>query len=340
MIIVGDCLQALREMPEGFVQTCVTSPPYYGLRDYGVDGQIGLEETPDAYVTRLVEVFREVRRVLRDDGTLWLNLGDSYAGSWGNQGRKAERGTQRPINGPMMTPVHDGRYASKDSNTGRIPEGAAYKAKDLFGIPWMVAFALRADGWYLRSEIIWAKPNPMPEPVKDRPTKAHEQVFLFSKSSRYFYDAVAIMEDASGEAPGNTKAVRAVTGQRDSGSNANLRGSLHTIGARDKRNARTVWTIPPRPFSGAHFATMPPTLAERCVLAGSRPSDVVLDPFGGAGTTGFVANQLGRGFILCELNPAYARLAKLRIGVPLTLTERAAELEAALADLQAALEAA
>jgi DNA modification methylase len=188
-VIIGDCLDALPAMPAECVQTCVTSPPYFGLRDYGHPDQLGLEATPDEFVAALVRVFREVRRVLRDDGTVWLNLGDSYAGSWGNQGRKAGRGSQRPINGKMLTLVLDGRYPAAESNTGAIPPGASYKPKDLLGIPWMVAFALRADGWYLRSDIIWHKPNPMPESVRDRPTKAHEYLFLLSKSKRYFYDA-------------------------------------------------------------------------------------------------------------------------------------------------------
>ena len=179
-VYVGDALESLSNLPDGSVDCCVTSPPYFGLRDYGVEGQIGLEDTPEQYVARLVKVFREVRRVLSSTATLWLNLGDSYAGSWGNQGRKAERGTQRPINGEMMQPVHDGRYPAKESNTGALPPGL--KPKDMVGIPWRVAFALQADGWVLRSDIVWSKPNPMPESVRDRPTKSHETLFLFSKA--------------------------------------------------------------------------------------------------------------------------------------------------------------
>jgi DNA modification methylase len=191
-VMLGDCRDVMRSMPAESVHMVVTSPPYWGLRDYGSPGQLGLEPTPEAYVESMVAVFREVRRVLRSDGTVWLNLGDSYAGSWGNQGRKPERGTQRPINGEMLTPVLDGRYPAKESNTGAVPPGL--KPKDLVGIPWRVAFALQADGWYLRSEIIWAKSNPMPESVTDRPTKAHEQVFLLTKSARYFFDADAVRE--------------------------------------------------------------------------------------------------------------------------------------------------
>jgi DNA modification methylase len=263
----GDVRAVLATLPERSVQTVVTSPPYWGLRDYGQTGQLGLERTPEEYVANMVAVFREVRRILRDDGTLWLNLGDSYAGSWGNQGRKEERGTQRPINSGMLTPVHDGRYPSLASNTGKIPEGSGLKPKDLVGIPWSVAFALRADGWYLRSEIIWQKPNPMPESVTDRPTKAHEQVFLLSKSPTYYYDAAAIAEPASENKPwaassnGGAKALET----RNDG------GNTYTLGkpADGTRNARSVWSIATQPYAGAHFATFPEELARRCILAGS-----------------------------------------------------------------------
>jgi DNA modification methylase len=289
-ILIGDCLEVLRGLPDGMVQTCVTSPPYYGLRDYGHAGQIGLEETPDAYVARLVNVFREVRRVLRDDGTLWLNIGDSYAAGGNGGGNK------------------------NDTNVGSLTVGrklppSGYKSKDLLGIPWMVAFALRADGWWLRQDIIWHKPNPMPESVTDRCTKAHEYVFLLTKSARYFYDAAAIAEDAlqpEGEARITAQHKQAAIGQ-------NQTGSLGTNYGAATRNARNVWTIATRPYSGAHFATMPPALAERCIKAGSKPGDMVLDPFGGAGTTGLVADRLGRSATLIELNPEYARLARERI---------------------------
>lgn len=320
-IIEGDCLSSMAALEPGSVQTCVTSPPYFGLRDYGHDGQIGLEPTPDEYVARLVAVFREVRRVLRDDGTLWLNLGDSYAGSWGNQGRKEGRGAQRPINGGMLTPVLDGRYPTTGSNTGAIPPGADFKAKDLLGIPWLVAFALRADGWYLRSEIIWAKPNPMPESVTDRPTKAHEQVFLLSKQPRYFYDADAIREEPAESTlrihgSANVQA-RAGEWKNERNADRNDGGSSTLINGPGRdltgRNKRSVWSVATQPFAGAHFAVFPPRLIEPMILAGSAKGDTVLDPFAGSGTTGMVALRHGRSFIGCELNPEYAQLARHRI---------------------------
>jgi DNA modification methylase len=285
-ILIGDCLEVLRGLPDGMAQTCVTSPPYYGLRDYGHAGQIGLEETPDAYVARLVGVFREVRRVLRDDGTLWLNLGDSYAAG-GNGG-----GNKNDTNKGSLT-------------VARKVAPAGYKPKDLIGIPWMVAFALRADGWWLRQDIIWHKPNPMPESVTDRCTKAHEYVFLLTKSARYFYDADSIREAPTGR----TDALSVINTGADNGREKRTLNNDGTIGA----NARSVWPIATQPYSGAHFATMPPALAERCVKAGSRPGDMVLDPFGGAGTTGLVADRLGRSATLIELSPEYARLARERI---------------------------
>jgi DNA modification methylase len=269
MLLVQADARALPLADES-VHCCVTSPPYWGLRDYGEAAQLGAEATPDAYVAALVAVFREVHRVLRDDGTLWLNLGDSYAGSWGNQGRKAERGTQRPIHGPMLTPVHDGRYPNKGSQTGRCPAGL--KPKDLCGIPWRVALALQADGWYLRAAIIWHKPNPMPESVRDRPTRAHETVFLLSKRARYFYDADAIREahltgDRNGDrrsyAPGSASSMQDGEHQEMRGSFAGL--PLNPAG----RNARDCWTIATQAFRGAHFATMPQALAARCLLAGT-----------------------------------------------------------------------
>ncbi|MCB8880095.1 site-specific DNA-methyltransferase [Acidisoma cellulosilytica] len=280
-------------LPSASVHCCVTSPPYYGLRDYGMDGQIGLEVTPEAYVAEMVAVFREVRRVLRDDGTLWLNIGDSYAGTPGGyQGKSGQRASR--------------------TFTARIDKakgGEGLKPKDLIGIPWMLAFALRADGWYLRSDIIWHKPNPMPESVSDRPTNAHEHVFLLSKSAQYFYDADAIKE--VGAVPAGTRAAKG----------SNVRSELKDVNSRPPeyweyngfRNARSVWTIATQPYGGAHFATMAPDLAERCIKAGSKPADVVLDPFGGAGTTGMVADRLGRSAILIELNPAYAAIATDRI---------------------------
>jgi DNA modification methylase len=289
-ILTGDCLEVLRGLPDGMAQTCVTSPPYYGLRDYGHAGQIGLEETPDAYVARLVDVFREVRRVLRDDGTLWLNLGDSYARAGGEGGCGAN--------------AQVGNTKSGEQRRNLVPP-SGYKPKDLLGIPWMVAFALRADGWWLRQDIIWHKPNPMPESVTDRCTKAHEYVFLLTKSARYFYDADSIREAPTGR----TDALSVINTGADNGREKRTLKNDGTIGA----NARSVWPIATQPYSGAHFATMPPALAERCIKAGSKPGDMVLDPFGGAGTTGLVADRLGRSATLIELNPEYARLARERI---------------------------
>jgi DNA modification methylase len=312
----------------GAAQTCVTSPPYYGLRDYGMAGQIGLEETPAVFVERLVKVFREVRRVLRDDGTLWLNLGDSYAGSrCGPQGSLGQM-ADRSISSQRVMRRVDGKHKAR--------EGA--KPKDLLLIPATVALALRADGWFLRSDIIWHKPNPMPESITDRPTSAHEHVFLLTKRERYFYDADAIRQplaDASysrlaqdidgqtgspranggGKTNGTMKAVRfgGNKGQGDHGSAARRASGNEWEPKTETANARNVWTIPSHPYSGAHFATMPPELAERCIKAGTKLGDQVLDPFGGAGTTALVADRLGRNAIICELNPAYAGIAQDRI---------------------------
>jgi DNA modification methylase len=307
-IINGDAMAAVASLPTASIQCCVTSPPYWGLRDYGHENQIGLEDTPEAYVARLVEVFRQVRRALRPDGTLWLNLGDSYAGSWGNQVRKPGRGTQRPVNGPQLQRFakHALSCPNRATRTGSlVNDHPTLKPKDLIGIPWRVAFALQADGWFLRSDIIWSKPNPMPESVQDRPTKAHEYIFLLSKSARYYYDAQAIAERATnGErfhgdyaAPGAPQSFR------------NGRDGSRT----DTKNARSVWTIPPASYSGAHFATFPPDLARRCILAGSRPGDTVLDPFAGSGTTAAVAIELDRAAVAIELNPAYVPLIEQRL---------------------------
>ena len=297
-ILPGDCRTVLPTLPAGSVQCCVTSPPYYGLRDYGVAGQMGQESSPAEYVADMVALFREVRRVLADDGTLWLNIGDSYAnpghskgnpGSGRNSAAKAEIGWVKPY-----------------SKTG---EGL--KNKDLIGIPWEMAFALRADGWYLRSDIIWHKPNPMPESCTDRPTSAHEHVFLFAKRDRYFYDADAIKETATASPRAVSSRSKATDKQQLEG--RQLNGNLGWDRPEMGRNARNVWTIATQPYSSAHFATMPPALAERCIQAGTKPGDTVLDPFGGAGTTGLVADRLGRSAVLIELNPAYAALGSNRI---------------------------
>jgi DNA modification methylase len=373
-ILKGDCRDMLRTLPDESVHCVVTSPPYFGLRDYGtaewkggdadcshmtaasgrtqnkgnngkfgqpfknvcghcgakrVDRQIGLEATPDAFVSELVAVFAELRRVLRKDGTAWLNLGDSYAGSgkggnpegsqWaGFVGNKAREKAAQPIGKQLW----------------------GMKPKDLIGIPWRVAFALQADGWYLRQDIIWSKPNPMPESVRDRCTKAHEYLFLLSKSERYFYDQDAIAEpiaeasiarlaqDVDGEngsdrVPGKTNGHMKAVGRASGGvytaqafkgqPQSEPRGSKSNFGDFTKRNRRSVWEVTTQPFSDAHFATFPPALIEPCILAGCPKGGTVLDPFGGAGTTGLVADRLERNAILIELNPEYAAMAERRI---------------------------
>ena len=325
----GDCLETLRRMPDGIAQTCVTSPPYFGLRDYGHAGQIGLEETPEQFIAKLVEVFREVRRVLRDDGTAWVNMGDSYARNGGEQG-----GGNREL-------LH---LSGLQTRMLKVPVGAGLKSKDLIGIPWMLAFALRADGWYLRQDIIWSKPNPMPESVKDRCTKSHEYIFLLSKSPSYYCDMGTIAEemadaslarlaqDVDGQAgsdrvPGKTNGpMKAVGGaysfarktatEGKPGSPTQHREGRDPIEYRGRRNKRSVWTVSTKPYSGAHFATFPPDLIEPCILAGAPAGGVVLDPFFGSGTTGEVAQNLGRQFIGCELNPAYKPLQVERLRQP------------------------
>ena len=350
-LISGDCRAVLPTLPDESVHCVVTSPPYFGLRDYGtaqwdggdpkcdhlertaadvsksnglgkiagyrdslpsdnaafrasarqfratcghcgasrIDRQIGLEPSPAEFVAELTAVFAELRRVLRKDGTAWLNIGDSYAGGGGNK-----LGTGNP--GPQ----------------GSHRRVTNLKPKDLLGIPWRVAFALQADSWYLRQDIIWSKPNPMPESVTDRCTKAHEYLFLLSKSERYHYDQDAIAEEAvCPEGPGNTKPYR-VAGER-TGENANLGGNVHKIGPRETRNKRSVWEVATQPYADAHFATFPPALIEPCILAGCPKGGTVLDPFGGAGTTGLVADRLGRNAVLIELNPEYAAMAERRI---------------------------
>lgn len=300
MILVGDCLERLRDLPDGSVHTCVTSPPYFGLRDYGHDGQIGLEATPAEYVAKLVAVFREVRRVLRDDGTLWLNLGDSYYNTSPGSGGKCVL----PGAGKSMTV---GRY----HDAKRSFVGTGIKPKDLIGVPWRVAFALQEDGWWLRQDIIWAKLNPMPESVRDRCTKAHEYIFLMSKSERYYFDADAIAEPALVPA---SQFVPATGKNRDDATILKRRNN-HGGGQLGKpgiRNRRSVWTIATEPFAGAHFAVFPSALIEPCILAGAPLGGVVLDTFFGAGTTGVAAIKHGRRFIGIELNPEYAEMASAR----------------------------
>jgi DNA modification methylase len=295
-LILGDALETLRTLPEESAQCCVTSPPYWGLRDYGVAGQLGLEKTPDEYVDALVAAFREVRRVLKPNGTLWLNLGDSFVsgGGTGHQGKHGQRFN---------------RTHTQRSILGATARASGLKPKDLVGIPWRVAFALQADGWWLRSDIIWAKPNPMPESVTDRPTKAHEYLFLLAKSERYFYDAGAIAEAAVSEAPSGN----GFAGRQGGAAYLPTSGGIGTVEQWQpggKRNRRTVWTITSEPFPGAHFAVMPSELVRPCVRAGSRRGDTVLDPFAGSGTTGEVALEENRHFLGIELNPATARWRK------------------------------
>jgi DNA modification methylase len=311
-ILTGDCLEVLRSLPGASVNCVVTSPPYYGLRDYGCEGQIGLEETPEAYVAKMVEVFREVRRVLADDGTLWLNIGDSYAG--GKTGR-ADTGADDLSRRAAKYGTGTGAATGpRDFAQRPVPNGL--KPKDLIGIPWMLAFALRADGWYLRQDIIWHKPNPMPESVRDRCTKSHEYVFLLAKSSRYFYDADAIREPISETTLDRWGGIPERVGPNglDTVEHSKPNGTARTLGANpDGRNKRSVWSITTQPFSEAHFATMAPELAETCIKAGCPKGGTVLDPFGGAGTTALCADRLCRNALLIELNPAYVEIAKKRL---------------------------
>jgi DNA modification methylase len=306
-ILIGDVRDRLKDLPDGSVNCIVTSPPYFGLRDYGVAGQIGLEPTPDEFVATMVAVFREARRVLRDDGTLWLNLGDSYAAN----GVKA---TGRNDAGRNFTGGGGNNPGSGNpGRMGSIRVDHGLKPKDLIGIPWRVAFALQADGWYLRSSIIWHKPNPMPESVTDRPTSAHENIFLFAKSQRYFYDAEAVKEESSTFGRQNTNGLSPKMLEKQALGHVSAKTGMVDPYAYEKRNLRNVWTIPTEPFPGSHFAVFPPALIEPCIKAGCPVGGTVLDPFGGAGTTGLVADRLGRNALLIELNPEYAEMARRRI---------------------------
>ena len=346
-ILQGDCIESLKKLEDQSINTCITSPPYWGLRDYGTaewdggdincdhvanpnatkkmgneefnknrpsrestktkgyyekecpkcgavrkDSQLGLEETPDEFANNLVKDFREVKRVLRDDGTVWLNLGDSYS------------------SGGRTTTTNQSLRGDKDYGVTRPKPSEGIKPKDLIGIPWRVAFALQQDGWYLRQDIIWHKPNPMPESVKDRCTKAHEYIFLLSKSPKYYFDNEAIKEDAKyPQGPNSPQSIKKGKGEFG----MDTRGGLSKIGALAKKNKRSVWTITTKPFKGAHFATFPKDLIEPCVLAGCPEGGTVLDPFGGSGTTGIVAAQHNRNAVLLELNQEYIDLAKDRI---------------------------
>jgi DNA modification methylase len=352
-ILIGDARKRLAELPEKSVRCVITSPPYFGLRDYGtadyeggdpncehtisrpdaektakqdervtrgkrteclncgatrVDKQIGLEETPDAYVAEMVALFREVWRVLADDGTLWLNIGDSYAGGGGGNYNKT--GISQA----------GGQHIANVRNRPEWLDNAGVKPKDLIGIPWRVALALQQDGWYLRSDIIWHKPNPMPESVTDRPTKSHEYVFLLTKSAKYYYDHEAVKEPVAEATVGRMKRGTSATHKNINGAPGQTKHGLaqprdydpdRTVA--EKRNKRSVWTVNTKPFKGAHFAVMPEALVEPCVLAGSAPGDTVLDPFTGSGTVAVVALRHGRNFVGTELNPDYAEIAQKRI---------------------------
>lgn len=326
----GDCREVLRGLPDESVQCCVTSPPYFGLRDYGCAGQIGQEATPQEFVAVMVDVFREVRRVLKRDGTCWVNLGDSYS--------------TKPCG---VHGYQDGRVNRAERTSAGLVAGL--KPKDLIGIPWRVAFALQEDGWYLRQDIIWSKPNPMPESVTDRCTKAHEYLFLLTKSERYYWDQEAILERVeqsslerlsqanlanqrgSDRVPGKTngmmkavgrkagnKSHKYVTAYEESDTEEHrLKAGLMKVSdvMWERRNKRSVWTVATMPYKEAHFATYPPELIKPCILAGTRPGDVVLDPFGGSGTTGEVALELGRRALLIELNPEYIGIIERRTDV-------------------------
>ena len=298
-ILYGDCRNTLKQFDEQ-ARTCVTSPPYYGLRNYGnEENQIGQENTPEEFIDQLVSVFKEVRNVLTDDGTLWVNLGDSYYNYRPGKGQSYPKQSVSKTNQDLPTQCN---------KRGNKLEGL--KEKDLIGIPWMFAFAMRSDGWYLRQDIIWHKPNPMPESVKDRCTKSHEYIFLLSKNKKYYYDNEAIKEPV----------------KKDWGTRDRTQGKYHNPGSGlvphsglsksyDRKNKRDVWSITNKPYKGSHFAVFPPDLITPCILAGSEKGDIILDPFMGSGTTAMVAKQLGRDYIGCELHEEYSNLIDLRVTV-------------------------
>jgi len=293
-VLQGDCIESLKTLDDESINCCVTSPPYWGLRDYGETNQLGLEETPEEYVANMVKVFSEVKRVFTKDGTLWLNLGDSYAGN--------------------CSRTSTGRQGMGDAREGIYTKGGeGLKAKDLVGIPWRVAFALQADGWYLRQDIIWHKPNPMPESVTDRCTKSHEYIFLLSKSPKYYYDHEAIKEKAKTEPQSRNKNREGYNADYPKGDRFSEGDRI--FGADGMANKRSVWTVNTKPYKEAHFATFPKKLIRPCIQAGCPKGGVVLDPFGGSGTTAEVANGLGRDAILCELNPEYCELIKKRLSL-------------------------
>ncbi len=308
-IYQGDSLSILKTLPDESVNCVVTSPPYWNLRDYGTEEQLGLEDTPEEYVENIVKVFSEVKRVLKEDGTLWLNLGDSYSGS--GKGRNPD-GTVH-VSSLIAKQGTSAGTVMGNVKSGIVPNGL--KPKDLVGIPWRVAFALQSDGWYLRQDIIWAKPNPMPESVKDRCTKSHEYIFLLTKSAQYYYDNEAIRETAKnanktislGEKSFSKRQAKGV-GVEPSG---NGKSDNYTV--KEYRNKRSVWTVATKPFKGAHFAVFPPALIEPCILAGCREGGIVLDPFMGSGTTGLVAKQQNKNYIGFEMNSDYCDIANKRI---------------------------
>lgn len=309
MILIGDVKDKLKELPDGSVNCVVTSPPYWGLRDYGNEGQIGLEKTPQEYVERMVDVFREVRRVLSDDGTLWLNIGDSYkpAGKGSTKAGFNERYFGKKF--------ESDKQSAEENHLDRSAFKADVKEKELVGIPWRLAFALSDDGWYLRQDIIWAKPNVMPESVRDRCTKSHEYLFLMTKSPKYYYDHIAIKEPVS-----DVSLKRAKSGWKSNRPSAKAGPNgvdVEVMGDRfvnpQGRNKRDVWFIPTASFKGAHFAVMPERLVEPCILAGCPEGGVVLDPFFGSGTVGVVAKKNNRKYIGIELNPEYAKIAETRL---------------------------
>jgi len=297
-IIVGNASDTLKTLPAGTARTCVTSPPYWGLRDYGQEAQLGLEDSPEAFIENLCLVFDEVWRVLADDGTCWVNIGDSYGQPPAGRNDGDHRAAGKP-----------GGMTSKATSRAVTHVGSSVRAKDLAGIPWLFAFAMKSRGWYLRQDIIWSKPNPMPESVKDRCTKSHEYIFLFSKQAKYFFDNQAIKEksittDGKGGLNNKSKSKRLGTGLESDKDYFNLDGM---------RSKRSVWAVSTQPYSGAHFAVYPPKLILPCVLAGSAPGDTVLDPFSGSGTTGEVALLNDRNYVGVELNPDYAKLSEKRI---------------------------
>lgn len=299
----GDCLKLLKKLPDGFVQCCITSPPYWRLRDYGVTGQLGSEDTPEEYVRALTEIFNEVRRVLKPDGTVWLNLGDAYWGS-GKAGRNSNyQARHREFGQPFKNTARFGQ-----PTTGKHPE---IKNKDLIGLPWMVAFALRKQGWFLRQDIIWHKPNSMPESVTDRCTKSHEYIFLLSKSQKYYYDLNAIKTAAKGKTLYDRTARVSRKGVNDKLVNCFRKQR----GPYDTANRRSVWSIVNVPFKGSHSAAFPPQIPELCIKAGSKEGDIILDPFMGAGTTALAAARIDRQYIGFELNPEYIHLAEERLRI-------------------------